>query len=115
MPEAPCLCSSVKMGVVIFVLRLLRKGMGDGRYGIGGRAMAKRAEDAPAFWAALNSISNGRIAPATGGVLTLQADRVIGSVGMSGDVSENDEACSLAGIKAAGLASNVGEDSLGKQ
>lgn len=83
--------------------------------GIGGRAMAKRASDAPQFWAALNTISNGRIAPVAGGVLVLQAGQVIGAVGMSGDLSDNDEACSIAGIQKAGFEAEVGEAALGKQ
>lgn len=83
--------------------------------GIGGRAMAKRAKEMPEFWAALNAISSGRIAPVAGGVLVLQDERVVGSVGVSGDVSDHDEACSLAGVEAAGLGSDVGENSLGKQ
>lgn len=83
--------------------------------GIGGRAMAERSADTPAFWAALNTISHGRIAPVAGGVLVLQAGRVIGSVGMSGDVPDNDEACSLAGVEAAGFQAEVGEAALGKQ
>jgi uncharacterized protein GlcG (DUF336 family) len=83
--------------------------------GIGGRAMAKRASDSPAFWAALNTISGGRIAPVAGGVLVLNAGQVIGAVGMSGDVSDNDEACVIAGVQQAGLEAEVGEAALGKQ
>src|SRR5713226_6152278 len=47
--------------------------------GIGGRAMAKRANDTPTFWAALNTISDGRIAPVAGGVLILKDGKVLGS------------------------------------
>ena len=83
--------------------------------GIGGRAMAKRARETPEFWAALNSISGGRIAPVAGGVLILVDGRVIGSVGMSGDLPDNDESCSLAGIESAGFDGDVDEHSLGKQ
>ncbi len=83
--------------------------------GIGGRAMAKRASDSPQFWAALNTISSGRIAPVAGGVLILQAEQVIGSVGMSGDLPDNDEACSNAGIQRAGFETENGEEALGKQ
>ncbi|HEY4383316.1 MAG TPA: heme-binding protein [Ktedonobacteraceae bacterium] len=83
--------------------------------GMGGRAMAKRASDAPQFWAALNAISSGRIAPVPGGVLILEAGQVMGSVGISGDISENDEACAIAGIEKAGLEAEVGEGALGKQ
>ena len=83
--------------------------------GIGGRAMAKRANDSPQFWAALNIISTGRIAPVAGGVLILQAGQVIGGVGMSGDLPDNDEACSIVGIQKAGFETEVGEAGLGKQ
>ena len=83
--------------------------------GLGGRAMATRANAAPQFWAALDTISNGRIAPVPGGVLIMQARQVVGSVGMSGDLSDNDEACAIAGIQKAGFEAEVGEDALGKQ
>jgi uncharacterized protein GlcG (DUF336 family) len=83
--------------------------------GIGGRAMAQRASDSPQFWAALDTISSGRIAPVAGGVLVLHDGRVIGAVGMSGDVSDNDEACAITGVQKAGFEAEVGEAALGKQ
>jgi uncharacterized protein GlcG (DUF336 family) len=47
--------------------------------------------------------------PAPGGVLIRDAGgAVIGAVGISGDVSDKDEACALAGIAAAGLAADTG-------
>jgi uncharacterized protein GlcG (DUF336 family) len=70
--------------------------------GIGGRAMAKRADGSPQFWAALNTISGGRIASVAGGVLVLYEGEVIGAVGMTGDVPDNDEACAIAGVQKAG-------------
>ena len=83
--------------------------------GIGGRAMAKRAADTPAFWAALNTISAGRIAPVAGGVLILKEGKVVGSIGMSGDLPDNDESCCIAGAQSAGFETEVGEAVLGKQ
>jgi uncharacterized protein GlcG (DUF336 family) len=83
--------------------------------GLGGRAMAQRAADSPQFWAALDTISGGRIAPVAGGVLVLHDGQVIGAVGMSGDVSDNDEACAIAGVQTAGFEAEVGEAALGKQ
>ena len=83
--------------------------------GIGGRAMAQRALDTPTFWASLNTISGGRIAPVAGGVLILRDGAVVGAIGMSGDIPDNDEACSVAGVQAAGFTSEVGESALGKQ
>lgn len=83
--------------------------------GIGGRAMGKRAKDTPTFWAALNTISAGRIAPIAGGVLILKKGKVVGSIGMSGDLPDNDEACCIAGAQSAGFETEVGEAALGKQ
>ena len=91
------------------------KAWGSVGMGIGGRAMAKRAGENPQFWAALNTISAGRIAPVAGGVLILQAGQVIGGAGMSGDLPDNDEACTVAGIQKAGFEAEVGEAALGKQ
>ncbi len=49
----------------------LAKAWGPVGMGLGGWAMAKRAGDSPQFWAALYTISGGRIAPVPGGVLVL--------------------------------------------
>jgi uncharacterized protein GlcG (DUF336 family) len=44
-----------------------------------------------------------------GGVLIKDAaGSVLGAVGISGDVSDKDEACAIAGIEAAGLKAVVG-------
>ena len=64
-------------------------------------ALAKRAGDSSQCWAALNTISSGRIAPVAGGVLVLHDGQGIGAVGMSGDVTDNDEACAIAGVRSA--------------
>jgi uncharacterized protein GlcG (DUF336 family) len=77
--------------------------------GFGGRDLAKRAEQAPAFFTALNAISNGRMVPVAGGVLIKNTqNEIIGSVGISGDTSDNDEICAVAGISAAGLVPDTG-------
>jgi uncharacterized protein GlcG (DUF336 family) len=77
--------------------------------GIGSRALAQRAEAAPAFFAALTDISVGRIVPVAGGVLIRDSDgHVIGAVGVSGDHPEKDEVCAVAGIASAGLKADVG-------
>jgi len=60
------------------------------------------------FGNALYSISGGRITPTAGGVLICGNDgEVIGAVGVTGDTSDNDEACAVAGIESAGLKSLV--------
>ena len=80
--------------------------------GVGSRALARRVAEQPqqqAFFAALNAMSGGRVVPAAGGVLIRDANgAVVGAVGISGDVSDKDEACALAGITAAQLAADTG-------
>lgn len=77
--------------------------------GFGGRDLAKRAEQAPAFFTALNALSNGRMVPVAGGVLIKNAqNEIVGSIGISGDTSDNDEVCAVAGVIAAGLVPDTG-------
>lgn len=73
--------------------------------GISSRRIADMAAERPTFVASLGPIAPGGIVPAAGGVLIADdAGHVIGAVGISGDLSDNDEACALHGIVAAGLA-----------
>jgi uncharacterized protein GlcG (DUF336 family) len=75
--------------------------------GVSSRELGVRAGRQPVFFTALASVADGRFAPAAGGVLVRDADgRVLGGVGVSGDVSDVDEACALAGVAAAGLRSD---------
>ena len=77
--------------------------------GFGSRTFARRAAENPAFFSALYAASDGRLLPAAGGVLIKdQAGDVVGAVGISGDTSDKDEACALAGITAAGLNGDPG-------
>ena len=80
--------------------------------GFGSRALAKRLADNPQqapFFAALGAMSDGRVVPVPGGVLIRDAGGdIIGAVGISGDVSDKDEACALAGIQAAKLVGDTG-------
>lgn len=77
--------------------------------GFGSRELARRAEHMPIFFTALNAMSAGRVVPVPGGVLIRNPDgQVIGSVGISGDNSDNDEICAVHGIQAAGLSADTG-------
>src|ERR1700688_845463 len=77
--------------------------------GLGGRALAQRAEMAPAFFTSLASVSHGRIVPVPGGVLIRAADGdIVGAVGISDDHPDNDEACAVFGIERVGLAADTG-------
>lgn len=78
--------------------------------GFGGREIARRAEKMPAFITALNVMSEGKMVPVAGGVLIRDAqNQIIGSVGVTGDTSDNDEICAVAGIQAAGLKPDTGD------
>lgn len=60
------------------------------------------------FGVALAAASNGRIIPVAGGVLMLDDEGLVaGAVGVTGDSSDNDEACAVAGVEAAGLVAKV--------
>jgi uncharacterized protein GlcG (DUF336 family) len=72
--------------------------------GIGSRAIAKRAQDAPHFMAAVAHLIPGGIVPVPGGVLIRSAQGdLLGAIGISGDTSDNDEAAAVAAVTAAGL------------
>ncbi len=77
--------------------------------GFGSRQLAVRAATNPVFFSALAVASGGRFVPVPGGVLIRDAaGEIIGAVGVSGDVSDRDEECALAGIEAAGLKADPG-------
>jgi uncharacterized protein GlcG (DUF336 family) len=82
--------------------------------GFGSRALAARAAKMPAFFTALAAASAGRMIPVAGGVLIRNAaGEIIGAVGISGDTSDRDEMCAVAGIEAAGLRADPGADAAG--
>jgi uncharacterized protein GlcG (DUF336 family) len=77
--------------------------------GFNTRELAERAAKFPTFVAALATATQGRMIPSPGGVLIFGADNeVVGAVGISGDVGDNDELCAIVGIEAAGLAATPG-------
>ena len=76
--------------------------------GMGSRALFQRAQEAPFFVSAVNTLAQGRLVPVPGGVLIQDGSTLLGAVGISGDTSDNDEACAIAGIEAAGLKANPG-------
>jgi uncharacterized protein GlcG (DUF336 family) len=77
--------------------------------GMGSRALFQRAQEQAYFINAVNTLAQGRMVPVPGGVLILDDNgTLLGAVGVSGDTSDNDEICALAGIEAAGLKANAG-------
>ena len=72
--------------------------------GVSSRTIAEMAIERPTFVSAAAGLNPTGIVPAAGGVLIRNADgQIIGAVGVTGDTSDNDEKCALAGIAAAGL------------
>lgn len=79
-------------------------------YGIGARGLVRTATERPQFFASLVELAGGRMLPVAGGVLIRDSDgAVIGAAGITGDTSDNDEICAVAGIRAAGLVADTGE------
>lgn len=78
--------------------------------GFGGRELARRAEKVPTFFAALNAMSGGRMVPVAGGALIRDANgAILGSIGISGDTSDNDEICVVDAVEAQGLVADTGD------
>src|SRR3954464_2148539 len=76
--------------------------------GMGSRALFQRAQEQAYFVGAVNTLAQGRMVPVPGGVLIQDGSVLLGAVGVSGDTSDNDEICAVAGIEAAGLKANAG-------
>ena len=67
------------------------------------RELGQRLKDRPTFLNSLSDLSDGKVVPVAGGVLILEGNSIIGAVGVSGGTSDEDEACAIEGIRAAGL------------
>ncbi|EGW23491.1 MULTISPECIES: GlcG/HbpS family heme-binding protein [Methylobacter] len=76
--------------------------------GISSRSLASVAEKRPDFMNALLNMADGKIMPVPGGVLIRDTkNNLIGAVGISGDISDQDERCAIAGIEAVGFIAGV--------
>jgi len=72
------------------------------------RALGKRAKDNPNFFVALAATAGGKFLPQTGAALIKDKDgATIGSAGASGGTGDEDEACCVTGIEAAGLTADA--------
>jgi len=79
--------------------------------GFGSRTLASRAAKTPQFFTMLAAASGGRMVTNPGGVLIKDAaGTIVGCCGISGDTSDKDEMCAIAGIEAAGLKADPGAD-----
>jgi len=85
------------------------KAFGAYSLGLGSRALFERAKAEPFFIQAMNSLCDGALVPVPGGVLIRSADgALLGAVGVTGDISDNDEICCVAGIESVGLVADTG-------
>jgi uncharacterized protein GlcG (DUF336 family) len=85
------------------------KAQGALNMGVGSRSLAARAASDPAFVNSLVSLADGNLVPVPGGVLIRgENDRVIGAVGVSGHLPDDDEACAIHGIAACDLRADPG-------
>ena len=76
------------------------------------RVLGNVAANRPHFVQALTAVAQGKLVPVPGGVLIRDASQsIIGAVGISGDTSDIDEECAVAGIEAAGLTADAGVSS----
>jgi len=79
--------------------------------GLPSRLLYERSKKLPVFIGALSDISDGRLVALPGGVIIRDGDgSILGAVGVSGDVSEPDEVCAVAGVEAVGLGADVGQN-----
>lgn len=77
--------------------------------GMGSRMLNGAAEARPHFVNGVNGALGGALVPVPGGVLVADTDgTLLGAVGVSGDNSDNDELCAVAGIEAAGFTAITG-------
>lgn len=79
--------------------------------GLPSRRLFERSQKMPVFIGALSNLADGGLVALPGGVIIRDEDgSILGAVGVSGDVSEPDEVCAVAGVKAAGLQPDIGDN-----
>ena len=72
--------------------------------GVPSRVIGKMAEERPHFIASISDMGEGGMVPAGGGVIIADNEgTILGAMGVTGDTSENDEACAFAAIESQGL------------
>ena len=79
--------------------------------GVGTRALETRLQNVPTsapFFASIAALTSGNLIPVPGGVLIMDGDEIVGATGVSGDTSDKDEACAVAGIESTGLVAVIG-------
>lgn len=76
--------------------------------GMGSRALGERAATHPAFVASITALAQGNLVPVAGGVLIRNAEgTLLGAVGVSGALPDQDEACALEALSGCGWQAQV--------
>ena len=76
--------------------------------GASSKALANRAKGNPNFFVTLAATAGGKFLPQPGAALIKDRDgAILGAAGGSGGTGEEDEACCVAGIEAAGLVADA--------
>lgn len=77
--------------------------------GMASRTLFSIGEQRPMFMNSLINLSEQKMIPVPGGVLVKDSEgNTLGAVGITGDTSDNDEACAVAGIESCGLVADCG-------
>ena len=85
------------------------KASGSLAVGTGSRWINAQAADRPHFITGLASVVPGGVVPVPGGVIARNArGDIVCAVGISGDTSDADEACAVAGIESVNLTADTG-------
>ncbi|HLF79128.1 MAG TPA: heme-binding protein [Dehalococcoidia bacterium] len=78
--------------------------------GASSRALSNRAKSNPNFFVTLAATAQGKFLPQPGAALIKDsAGNILGAAGASGGTGDEDEACCVAGIVAAGLVADASE------
>ena len=78
--------------------------------GASSRALLKRSQSNPNFFVALAATAHGKFLPQTGAALIRDANgTILGAAGGSGGTGDEDEACCVKGIEAAGFVADAKE------
>ena len=85
------------------------KAFGGVAFGMPSRRLNTMSAERPHFVNALNGVADGNLVPVPGGVVIRDANKkILGSIGVSGDTSDNDEAAAVDAINKAGLVADIG-------
>ncbi|MCY4434716.1 MAG: heme-binding protein [bacterium] len=78
--------------------------------GFGGRELARRADAVPKFFTSLAPLLPHGIVPVAGGVLIREDEgTLLGSIGISGGTSDEDDICAIVGITSVDLVADTGD------